>query len=316
MWEFLSSVLKNQGVIDFVYSDPGKKKIDQSDPLTVKWRYISSGTLALLSLPLIYQRSLGALRYIAMIIVVVISYTVIVTMVEFPTYYKELKSDPKYQVEWVSKEFDIIWLQGWATMMLSYYSQILFFFVRAEMVSKTEKRVSKLVNFLAFALTLFFCIFSVVGYASLGDNYIPELFTLRRKVNDDSKDTFMMIAQVGFTIAAFSKISLILYPAREQVYIFYKLNRTFKTHFSITFLMTACAYGIPCVYPNVTNLLGLIGGILTGSLGYSIPLFLKLVSMRRNKLQRTVSFWFHTFLLILVVIIQCGGTYISIFGSN
>ena len=108
MWEFLSSVLKNQGVIDFVYSDPGKKKIDQSDPLTVKWRYISSGTLALLSLPLIYQRSLGALRYIAMIIVVVISYTVIVTMVEFPTYYKELKSDPKYQVEWVSKEFDII----------------------------------------------------------------------------------------------------------------------------------------------------------------------------------------------------------------
>lgn len=316
MWEFLSSLLKNQGFIDFVYSDPKKKKIDQSDPLTVKWRYICSGTLGVLSLPMIYQRSLGALRYIAMLIVIVISYTVIVTAVEFPSYYHELKSDPKYKVEWVSKDFDIIWLQGWATMMLSYYSQILFFFVRAEMVSKTERRITKLVNILAFALTFFFCSFSVIGYASLGDNYIPELFTLRRKITDDSKDILMTIAQVGFTVAAFSKISLILYPAREQVYIFYKLDRSFKTHFSITFVMTACAYGIPCIYPNVTNLLGLTGGILTGSLGYSIPLLLKLVSLSRANRAKSVSFCFHAFLLVLVLIIQVGGTYISIFGSG
>jgi amino acid permease len=303
-------------VIDFVYSDDKKKKIDQNDPLTVKWRYICSAVLAVLSLPIIYQRSLGALRYIAMLIVVVISYTVVVTLAEFPAYYHHLKSDPKYQVEWVSKEFNVIWLQGWATMMLSYYSQILFFFVRAEMVSKTERRITKLINFLACALTSFFCIFSVVGYASLGDNYMPELFTLRRKLTDDSKDIFMTIAQVGFTLAAFSKISLILYPAREQVYIFYKLDRSFKTHFTITFIMTICAYGIPCIYPNVTNLLGLTGGILTGSLGYSIPLLLKLVSLKQKKQTKTLSFCFHTFLLILVLIIQCGGTYISIFGTN
>ena len=54
VWEFLASVLKNQDIIDFKYSDVKSKKIDQSDPLTVKWRYISSVCLFFLAIPIVY----------------------------------------------------------------------------------------------------------------------------------------------------------------------------------------------------------------------------------------------------------------------
>ena len=54
VWEFLASVLKNQDIIDFKYSDAKSKKIDQSDPLTVKWRYIASSVLFFLAIPIVY----------------------------------------------------------------------------------------------------------------------------------------------------------------------------------------------------------------------------------------------------------------------
>jgi amino acid permease len=182
VWEFLSSVLKNLDVIDFRYSDADSKKIDQRDALTVKWRYICSAGLGLLALPVIFQRSLTALRYISMVIVVVMSYTVLLTFVQFPRYYERLHKEPGNHIEWYAKDFHVKWFQGWATMMLSYYSQVLFFFVRGEMMSKTTKRIAKLINALTVALSLFFCGFSCIGYMSLGDKYVPELFTLRREI--------------------------------------------------------------------------------------------------------------------------------------
>lgn len=120
----------------------------------------------------------------------------------------------------------------------------------------------------------------------------------------------MTVAQILFTCAAFLKIAIIIYPAREQVYIFYKFPRTTAVHFTITFIMTLFTFAVPCVYPNVTNLLGLIGGIMTGSLGYSIPLTLKLISLWPKGV--SLSFVFHSILLIIVLVIQIMGTYVSI----
>lgn len=183
----MSSVLKNLQIIDFKYKNADKKQIDQDDPLTVRWRYICSGIAAVIATPIIYQRSLGNLRYVSLFIVVVISYTIIVTVIEFPWFYTHYHNkDPNYVVEWISKPFDKYWFQGWATMLLSYYGQLLFFFMRGELMDKSEKRMHKLINSLTSLLILFFCAFSVVGYLSLGDNYVPDLFTLRRDISSQS----------------------------------------------------------------------------------------------------------------------------------
>lgn len=183
MWEFLSSVLKNLEIIDFKYKNEKKKQIDQDDALTVKWRYICSGIMMVLSLPFIYQRSLGNLRYNSALIVLVITYTIVLTLVQFPEFYthysKSKDPDEEYVVEWLSKPFKLSWVQGWATMMLSYYGHLLFFFMRGELMNKSERRMNKIINLLALFLTIFFCCFSVVGYLSVGEKNVPDLFTLR-----------------------------------------------------------------------------------------------------------------------------------------
>ena len=67
-------------------------------------------------------------------------------------------------------------------MMLSYYSQVLFFYVRGEMVSKTEKRIHKLIDIFIFIAVIFFSSFSTIGYLSLGEKMLPSLFTIRRRL--------------------------------------------------------------------------------------------------------------------------------------
>lgn len=176
-------MLKNLDIIDFKYKNKEKKQIDQDDELTVKWRYICSGILMLLSLPFIYQRSLGNLRYNSALIVLTIAYTIIITIAEFPGFYNHYHNHPdggeKYVVVWVSKPFKLKWVQGWATMMLSYYGHLLFFFMRGELMNKSERRLNKLINLLTILLTVFFCAFSVIGYLSVGETNVPDLFTLR-----------------------------------------------------------------------------------------------------------------------------------------
>ena len=171
----------------FKYKNADKKQIDQDDPLTIKSRYIFSGIATVLALPIIYQRTLGNLRYISLFIVAVISYTIIVTAIEFPSFFMHFyDKDPNYKIEWVSKPFDIKWFQGWATMLLSFYGQLLFFFMRGELMNKSEKRMDKLINSLTSLLIVFFCAFSIIGYLSVGDNYVPDLFTLRKDIGTPS----------------------------------------------------------------------------------------------------------------------------------
>jgi amino acid permease len=105
-----------------------------------------------------------------------------ITVVEFPEYFRGLKDTPQYEIEWVGHHFDIRWFQGWATMMLAYYSQVLFFYVRGEMMNKTEKRIEKLIWIMTAFSVVLFALFSCLGYLSLGDKIVPSLFTLRRKL--------------------------------------------------------------------------------------------------------------------------------------
>ena len=71
-------MLKNSQIIDFKYSNPLSQEIDQADPLTQKWRYLSSVGMALFVLPFLCQRSLSKLRYVSLFILTVMVFTIVV----------------------------------------------------------------------------------------------------------------------------------------------------------------------------------------------------------------------------------------------
>lgn len=105
-----------------------------------------------------------------------------ITFIEAPSLYLANRQDPDFKIEWLSKPMDLSWFQGWATMMLSYYSQVLFFYVRGQMMQKTEVRVAKMINTLTVVIVVFLCSFSVVGYLAMGDDAVPSLYPLRKKL--------------------------------------------------------------------------------------------------------------------------------------
>lgn len=311
----MSTLLKNFNIIDFVYSNPDAQTIDQNNPTTIYWRYIICTGMGLCIIPVVYQRNLGTLRYFSMLILIAIVYTVMVALFEFPAYYAAYHANPDYSVEWTFKPFEMRWFQGWATMMLAFNCQVIFFYVRGEMMHKTERRMNRLIAFLLSALIFFFTIISVTGYVSLGDKFVPKLYTLRRKITPESTDYMMQIAQILFTIAAYVKVSLVLFPAREQIYIYYGLDRSARNHFIITTILTLLAFSIPMIYPDVTNLLGLIGGITIGTAGYSLPVTLKIASLLRAG-KKGLSLVIFCLVLVLIVGVQVSSVYVSLTSSS
>ena len=120
----------------------------------------------------------------------------------------------------------------------------------------------------------------------------------------------MRFAGSLFALGAYLKISLVVYPAREQLYIFYGVDRRPRNHFLLTVLLSLLVFGVPCVYPDVTNLLGLLGGVTVGTCGYMVPLLLKVVSLRSKPFGPAHAVY--AFLLLLVVCIQVSSASMSI----
>lgn len=119
----------------------------------------------------------------------------------------------------------------------------------------------------------------------------------------------MEIAQFAFTAAAFLKISILVFPAREQIYIYTGWSRDLKVHLPLTFILSVITFGVPCFYPNVSGLLGLIGGLMTGSLGYSLPVLMQVASLKQKKKLCSFSGVFSSLLLTFIVVIQLLATY-------
>lgn len=316
-WQFLCTLLRKFEVILFKYSNPENHTIDQYDPLTVKWRFIFSGIMIVVVFPFFYQKSLATLRYISTFILVVLAYTVLVVVIEFPEYLSAYKADPNYSIQWYAKKPSIVWFQGLGTMMLSYYSQILFFYVRNELVHKSNKRLNKLVNLMCFTIMVFLCTVAVLGYIEVGDKYMPTLFSLRPKI-PGTEDYLMTIAQVAFNAAAILKISLMLFPAREQIYNFYKIPRKEWVHILLTLSLLLVSFALPAFFPNISSIMGIIGGVMMGTAGYSLPILLKVASFIKDPSSaNSFSKVFHVVLLLGIVTVQVMAAYVSIkFGGG
>jgi amino acid permease len=310
-WQFLSALMMKFGFVQFKYSNEETKDIDQKDATVTQWRYMCCAAMALLITPINFQRSLGTLRYFSMLILVVMMYTIILILVQFPSYYAHFSKDPKYAVDWIMAEPDMKWFQGFATFMLSFNCQVLFFYVRGEMMHKTNRRINKLVTYLMCICMTLFIAMCVAAYLSLGKNYLPKLFTLRRNIEPETTDYFMLGAQILFFIAAYVKIALLLFPAREQIYIFYKIGRGCFNHTIITVFMSVFVFAVPCIYPDVTNLLGLLGGVTIGTMGYLVPMIMK-ISLYIKEKNLGIGFYTHLSLMLGILIVQIASTYLSI----
>lgn len=266
--------------------------------------------LLIIVIPLNLQKKLSTLRYFSALILLIVFFTIGVSLIQSPTYYEHFKTNKDYELSLLFRPFEINWLQGLATMMLSFNCQITFFYIRAELRHKTKKRVQKVLRYVILLEFVFYLTIAVSGYISLGSKMVPGIYTLRRGI-ENSGDYLMKGCQIAFVAAAVLHIPLTLFPSREQIYIYYKLKRSKKNHFILTFIMTFLAVFVPCVYPDIVGLLGLLGGITVGTSGYILPTLLKLRSLDNLHWSHPKKIGY--FILFIWILFLCiGSTYVSV----
>lgn len=72
------------------------------------------------------------------------------------------------------------WIIGLATIFMSYTCQNAFFYLRSELISKTKKRVEKVIRNATLTEGGLYLSMSIAGYLSLGSNMVPDIYTLRK----------------------------------------------------------------------------------------------------------------------------------------
>jgi amino acid permease len=98
-------------------------------------------------------------------------------------YYKYFSMMQVYTINVVKPPTpDANWVTGLATIFMAYGCHPVFFYLRSELISKTEKRVQKVIGTAIGTECVLYLIISIAGYVSLGDSMTPGIFTLREAI--------------------------------------------------------------------------------------------------------------------------------------
>lgn len=102
-----------------------------------------------------------------------------------------------------------------------------------------------------------------------------------------------------------------IYCAREQLYQFYKMERSSRGHFCSTLIFSVIAIFAPCFYPDIIDLLGLVSGIILCTAGPGMVILLKIVNLTRKK-KKKLKLIFYSILFCLVEFLGAASSIISI----
>lgn len=123
----------------------------------------------------------------------------------------------------------------------------------------------------------------------------------------------MKIAQIVFFMAAVMKVSILVFPAREQIYIYYKMERSTLNHTLLSTIITAVVFMVPCIFPDIESILDLLGGLFLGTLGFSVPLALKIASLLRRQHRSILAISINALMLVSVITVQLMSTGLTLF---
>jgi hypothetical protein len=120
-------------------------------------------------------------------------------------------------------------------------------------------------------MMVMFVAISVAGNLSLGSNMIPSLYTLRQKMHEGDLDIAMKIGEFGFLLVVLTCVPVNLYPIREQIRSFFRLENTNKNHYLLTICILFGGFLIAILYPDISAIFGIFGGIFANGIGLVIP---------------------------------------------
>ena len=135
--------------------------------------------------------------------------------------------------------------------------------------------MEKVVDRTLILLTFFYVVIGSVGYLSFVElKEFPTYFTNRRKPNGIGNDWMMTIAKVLVSLVCTLKLPLNLAPCRDAILTLWDRGVQSINRFIfgiLTIVLLAIAFIVAVAYPNIINILVILGGGLGAAHAFLFP---------------------------------------------
>lgn len=227
-------------------------------------------TTACFILPLSLAKNMSALRYISLVSIGSILYTLIVMLVELPEYYHQyhvIKGEP---VEWF--KLDLNFFSGCSITFFSFTCQASILPIYSELVNPKQSRMMKVIGRSLSIDCLFYCSIALVGYFStLKDT--PDL-VIARPTLTDKPDYAMTISCLAVILVVLVSSPANYFPFKNTLNYMITGKMEVSTRFNVIcttiFCSLTCFIGV--IFPNIKSALSITGGFSSVNMCYLVPL--------------------------------------------
>jgi len=144
--------------------------------------------------------------------------------------------------------------------------------VYSELVNPNFKRISKVIVRSLITDMFFYMIIGVAGYMSTF-NYTQSIVVERKPLEGYDRDYYMLVGAACICLIMVASLPVNYHPWRYQVFIFCFGRDEFnqKENFMITAVFMIFCTAVAIVFPNITSVLSILGGLCSCTMSYLIP---------------------------------------------
>lgn len=144
--------------------------------------------------PLSLAKSMSALRYVSLVSIGSIFYTLVVMLVELPGYYDFYHNTLKEEVSYFN--MDINFFSGCSITFFSFTCQASILPIYSELVNPNKTRMTKVIGRSLLIDCMFYCSIALVGYFSTLQS-TPDLVIARPSLPGHGKDYWMTVSCIA-----------------------------------------------------------------------------------------------------------------------
>ena len=224
--------------------------------------------------PLSLGRDMGSFKNLAILSLTCLIITIAVVVIELPFYdtlYQKNYSSDCLKVTYVC--YSAQFFNSGGIILFAFTNQCNVLPVYQELVNPVKYRLMKIIRRSILLVFSLYLMMSLAGYFSTLNN-TPEIVLSRDPPTEEwTTDWMQTIASILVLSTMVSNIVLNFIPFRNSLYFMTTGKENFSTKFNI--ICTACfqaaCCGVSIVFPNVSNVLAIFGGIASVNIVYIVP---------------------------------------------
>lgn len=158
-------------------------------------------------------------------------------------------------------------------MLLSFYVQSFIFSVKDSLILATKRRFGKVIKISFIIETILYLVVGFFGYMSMGENYIQDLFLLKKPYPGESQTMiiFYNLLMVIFFLACFVGVAVFNPPIRDCCFEVFSINHTNTNYIIVSMLPVFIMCVVAFLKPDIIDIFGLIGLSVCTINGFIIP---------------------------------------------